>query len=220
MTGMLRRLLIVEDEPLMRGLLEAEMSASGFAVMTAASAAEAKRVVGRFDPDIALIDITLKGSVSGLHFGHYLAVQHPDIAQVFLTAFQDVEQATRDGLDVPDGAGFVSKHHIKSADDVLDVITNVIRGRQEASTRASAVAAHLNELGPKARRVLDLVAEGFSNRHIAQRLEISEKTVEYYIDQGYRALGLEKSPERNQRVDAALRLQQLKFTETVEEPPG
>jgi len=217
MTGVRRRLLIVEDELLMRGLLEAELTSLGFDVEATKSATEAKRAVTRFDPDIALIDINLKGSVSGLHLGHYLALQHPDIAQVYLTAFEDVHAATQDGLDVPAGAGFVSKHQIGSSTDVLEVIDQVIRGREATHTVPSTTLRELEQLGIKARRTLELLAEGFSNRHIAASLGISEKTVEYYVDLGYKALGLSKSSDRNQRVEAALRLQRLRFTAEQDE---
>jgi DNA-binding NarL/FixJ family response regulator len=56
---------------------------------------------------------------------------------------------------------------------------------------------------------MELVASGFSNQYIAEQLGVTQKTVEYYVDQGYRALGVEQSANRNSRVEAALRYQQL-----------
>jgi len=57
--------------------------------------------------------------------------------------------------------------------------------------------------------VMELVAGGYSNQYIAEQLGVTQKTVEYYVDQGYKALGLSKSAHRNARVEAALRYQQL-----------
>lgn len=212
-----RRLLIVEDELLMRGLLHAEFTSQGFEVEAVESAAEAKKAVRRFDPDIAVIDINLQGTVSGLHFGHFLALQHPEIAQVYLTAVEDIRGLAQDGLDIPAGAGFVSKHKIGSSEDVVTVIDQIIRGRKQAQSEPSTLSDQLDQLGPKALRTLQLLSEGFSNRHIAHTLGVTEKTVEYYVDQGYKALEIEKSSDRNQRVEAALRLQRIMFASSQNE---
>lgn len=213
-----RRLLIVEDELLMRGLLHTEFTGLGFEVEAVESAAEAKKAVRRFDPDIAVIDVYLKGAVSGLHLGHYLALQHPEIAQVYLTAMQDIHAVTQDGLEIPEGAGFVSKHHIGSSSDVVTVINQVIRGKKTSQTAPKRLADNLDRLGPKALTTLQLLSEGFNNRHIAKSLGVTEKTVEYYVDQVYKALDVEKSSDRNQRVEAALRYQRLMFTDAIDEP--
>jgi DNA-binding NarL/FixJ family response regulator len=219
MTGISRRLLIVEDEHLMRGLLQSDLTNLGFEVEAVESAVQAKKAVRKFDPDIAIIDIHLKGSVSGLHFGHYLSVEHPEIAQVYLTAFEDVGKAGQDGLGVPPDAGFVSKHQIGGTDDLIGVIDQVIRGKQDTQIAPGRLLEGLGELGEKPRRAIQLLAEGFSNRFISEALGVSEKTVEHYIDLGYKALAVEKSSERNQRVEAALRLQRLAFTSERDETP-
>ena len=111
----------------------------------------------------------------------------------------------------------MSKHKIGSSEDIVTVIDQVIRGRKHAQNTPSALSNHLDQLGPKALRTLQLLSEGFSNRHIAQALGVTEKTVEYYVDQGYKALEIEKTSERNQRVEAALRLQRIMFASTPDE---
>jgi DNA-binding NarL/FixJ family response regulator len=219
MTGISRRLLIVEDEHLMRGLLQSDLTNLGFEVEAVESATQAKKAVRKFDPDIAIIDIHLKGSVSGLHFGHYLAVEHPEIAQVYLTAFEDVGKAGQDGLGVPPNAGFVSKHQIGGTGDLIGVIDQVIRGKQETQLPPARLIEGFDELGEKPRRAIQLLSEGFSNRFISESIGVSEKTVEHYIDLGYKALAVGKSSERNQRVEAALRFQRLTFTSERDETP-
>lgn len=211
MNELKRRLLIVEDELLMRGLLETELTALGFIVAAVDTAVGAKKKVQQFDPDIALIDIGLKGGLSGLHFGHYLALQHPEIAQIYLTKYEDAASAASDGLGLPAGAGFVSKHYIGSTDILIDVINQVTRGQEILSPELSHVKSKSSDLGVKGTKVLELLAEGFSNQHIARTLEISPKTVEYYVDLAYKSLEISKSSERNPRVEAALRYQRLNF---------
>jgi DNA-binding NarL/FixJ family response regulator len=216
MTGIRRRLLIVEDEHLMRGLLQSNLTGLGFEVEAVESAIQAKKAVKSFDPDITIIDVHLKGSISGLHFGHYLAQEYPEIAQVYLTALEDVIRSGQDGLDVPPDAGFVSKHHIGGTADLVEVIEQVIRGKQNKQIMSIKSATDFDLLGERPRRAIELLAEGFSNRSISEALGVSEKTVEHYIDLGYKALGIEKSSDRNQRVEAALRLQRLMFTNAQE----
>lgn len=196
----------------MQSMLQAELSKLGFDAVTVDSAIAAKAAVNRFDPDIALIDIGLKGSLNGIHLGHYLHEQHPDIAQIYLTKLEDATAASTDGLGLPPGAGFVSKHFVGGTDALIDEINRVVRGRAAAPSTVEPKQATLHELGPKAKRVLELLAEGYSNQYIAQHLEVSQKTVEYYIDQAYKALDISKTSEKNPRVEAALRFQRVQFT--------
>jgi len=67
----------------------------------------------------------------------------------------------------------------------------------------------LEALGAKGKRVMELLAGGYSNQYIAEKLSVTQKTVEYYVDLGYKALGVDTSSERNARVDASLRYQQI-----------
>lgn len=193
----------------MRRLLTSEMEALGFEVASADSVVEAKKQVKRFDPDIALIDIGLKGGLSGLHFGHYLAIQHPDVAQVFLSAVDLSTDTVGEGLGLPAGAGFVSKHAVGEGQLLVEVINQVVSGKKAMTETALPGPGALEALGKKGRRVMELVAGGYSNHYIAEQLGVTQKTVEYYVDHGYKALGVGKSEHRNARVDAALRYQQL-----------
>lgn len=212
MSDLQRKLLIVEDEMLMQGMLQTELSQLGFEVVTVDSAVAAKREVNRFDPDIALIDIGLKGSLNGIHLGNFLHEQHPEIALVYLTKLEDATAAASDGLTLPPGAGFVSKHFIGGTDALIDEINRVVRGHLQVISESDSRQPLLKELAPKAKTVLELVADGYSNQYIAEKLEVSQKTVEYYIDLIYKALDICKTAEKNPRVEAALRYQRMKFT--------
>jgi DNA-binding NarL/FixJ family response regulator len=204
-----RRLLVVEDEKLMQRLLTAELEDYGFDIATAESVTEAKKEVVRFDPDIALIDIGLKGGISGVHLGHFLAIKHPDVAQIFLSAMHDVSDKKAESLGIPAGAGFVSKHAISDTAHLVAVINEVVGGRTGIQPAEGVIQAAVEALGVKGRRVMELLAAGYSNHYIASELSVTQKTVEYYVDLGYKALGVDTSSERNPRVDASLRYQQL-----------
>jgi DNA-binding NarL/FixJ family response regulator len=220
MNGLLRKLVIVEDELLMRSLLEKELSSQGFTVSSADSAVSAKQLIQQFDPDIALIDIDLKGGLSGLHLGHYLAVQNPEIAQIYLTKYEEAAAVSRDGLALPKGAGFISKHAVTESVYLVEFINEVIRGKDNQRLTVLDTFEKIDILGTKARRVLELLSEGYSNQHIAQVLGLSQKSVEYYIDQIYKTLNINKSSDRNPRVEAALKFQRLTFSRDSSDPPS
>ena len=199
---------------LMQRLLTDQLEDHGFDVASAESVAEAKKQVVRFDPDIALIDIGLKGGISGVHFGHFLAIKHPDVAQVFLSALEDVSVRTVESLGLPAGAGFVSKHAISDTAHLVAAINEVVGGRSDVVPIGGGAPAVVESLGEKGRRVMELLATGYSNQYIAAELGMSHKTVEYYVGLGYKALGVDTSSERNARVDASLRFQLLSSTGT------
>lgn len=212
MSGLGRRILVVEDELLMQKMLEAELLGLGFNVQCAESVIDAKKAVESFDPDIALIDISLKGTLTGLHLGQMLAKSNPDIAQVYLTKHDDVEEVNPDAIRFPEGSGFLSKHRIHSSDELVAAIDHVVAGKKVAQESADETQGEfLAGLGVKGRRVLELLAQGYTNQYIADNMGITAKAVEYYNDAIYKALGVKKSPEKNSRVDAAVRYQRAIF---------
>lgn len=107
MPGSGRRLLVVEDEPLMASLLADALSVHGFNVMIAPDVLEARRAVKEFDPDAALIDISLGYGPSGLDLAHALSKQRPDIALLILTKHADARAADQSLSEVPEKCGFL-----------------------------------------------------------------------------------------------------------------
>jgi DNA-binding response OmpR family regulator len=85
------RVLVVEDDPMIRSLLERTLAVAGHRVQTAATAEEAAAYIG-FDipmtPDVAVLDLVLPGA-SGLEYGRSLKHQFPGIRLVFMTGWQD-----------------------------------------------------------------------------------------------------------------------------------
>lgn len=201
----------------MQQLLESELHKLNFVVHSAASVLEAKRVVETFDPDVVLIDIDLKGGLNGMHLGHMLLKSHPGIAQVFLTKHDEARWTATDGLKLPSGAGFLSKHQIKGTDELIAEINRVVADAKGEFLESRENLDVLQDIGPHARRVLELVSKGFSNQYIAKKLGITVKTVDYHNDLIYRALGIERSADRNARVEVALRYQRALFMNEIDE---
>jgi DNA-binding response OmpR family regulator len=79
------KVLVVEDEPLVRALLTSLLEADGFQIKSASNASEARSATKDFDPRVAILDIELGDGPSGIDLAHILRLQFPQIGLVFLT---------------------------------------------------------------------------------------------------------------------------------------
>lgn len=196
---------MVEDEPLLAALLAQTLEGANFEVATAGDAGQAREQVDSFDPDIALLDISLGNGPTGVHLAHVLAASRPDIALLFLTRFPDAESANAEGLPVPPNVGFLRKHMISDTAYLLDAIEKVLAERASEVRQDEVRGSGIDGLGDQPLRVLRLLAEGYSNNEIARRLDTSVKSVERWLDIIYRELELPRGGDVNLRVEAARR---------------
>lgn len=203
MPGANRKLLVVEDEPLMASLLAQSLTAANFIVETASNAAAARKVVDRFDPDILLLDISLGDGPSGIHLAHAIHETRADIAILILTKHPDAKSATTDGLDLPPNVGFLRKHLVNDMQYLLSAIEKVLTDRPQEVRQDEALDSPISKLGNQAIKVLSLVAQGYNNTEIALRMNLSVKSVERWIEIIYRELGIESKGAFNPRVEAA-----------------
>ena len=200
-----RRILIVEDEPLMSALLQQSLTSADFEVDAAIDAAQARKKIEAFDPDILLLDISLGDGPSGLHLAHAIDKTRPDIAILILTKHPDAKSATSEGLDIPARVGFLRKHLVNDVNYLLNAIEKVLSDRSSEVRQDFQSESPINNLSEQAVLILSLIAQGFSNNEIATRTKLSVKSVERWIDIIYKELEITKSGEINQRVEAARR---------------
>jgi DNA-binding NarL/FixJ family response regulator len=198
-----RRILIVEDEPLMSALLQQSLTSADFEVEAAIDAAQARKKIETFDPDILLLDISLGDGPSGLHLAHAIDKTRPDIAILILTKHPDAKSATSEGLDIPARVGFLRKHLVNDVNYLLNAIEKVLSDRSSEVRQDFQSESPINNLSEQAVLILSLIAQGFSNNEIATRTKLSVKSVERWIDIIYKELEITKSGEINQRVEAA-----------------
>lgn len=199
MTGWKRRILVVDDEPLVLTLVAELLAQHAFEVSTADSAAAARHQVATFDPDAALIDIHLGSGPSGLHLGHVLRTTHPHMGIVFLSKFTDPAVAGLREVDIPEGCGFIAKEQVTDATVLLDAINSALRGEVVIEGRS---ASPLAQLTPTQSEILRLAATGMTNAAIAKHRNTSERTVEMRLKSVYAALGIQVTPDVNPRVEA------------------
>jgi len=199
-----RRLLLVEDEPLLASLMVEVLRGAGFDVAHVPSAIEARQLIDDFDPDAALVDVHLGSGPSGLHLAHVLARTHPHVGVLLLSRFADLSAAGLDGFALPSGSMFVPKDRIVDTDVLIGAIDAVLAGRPDPGSDAAELGP-LHALSRSQLAVLRLAASGLNNAAIATRRGTSERSVEQHLQAVYAALGIELGGDVNPRVEAVRR---------------
>lgn len=210
-----RRILVVEDEHLMAGLLVAVLRSCGFDSAVAHTAGEAREVIDEFDPDAVLLDIVLGDGPTGIDLARVLHQQSPGVALVFLTKHPDLQAAGINPADLPPGAGFLRKDLVSDEAALIEAIESVLADRPEAARHDRIPAGHpLTALRPTQVEVLRLAAQGLSNSAIARARHTSQRAVEIQLQRAAAALGVVPSRDLNVRVEVVRR-----YIEAVGLPP-
>lgn len=202
MPGRGRRVLVVEDEQLMSSLLADVLVAAGFEVEVANNVLDAREAVRAFDPDLALLDVSLGGGPSGLDLAIVLHASRPDIALIFLTKHPDRRTAGLDGADVPPGAGFLRKDMVTDTAYLFDAIESVLAEQSGRVRHDLAPDRPLARLTAKQVDVLHMAAQGLTNAAIARERHVSERSVEMLLHSVFQTLGIATHGDVNPRVEA------------------
>jgi len=187
------RVLIVDDHAVVRGGLNQLLSGAGFDVVGEAgdgqSAVDAVEVCA---PDVVLMDLSMPG-VDGAEATRRIRASHPDLPVLVLTSYSD-----RDHILGAVDAG-VTGYLLKDDEPVtlIDGIHAAARGESPVSPKAAGVLfdarAHTRSeetLTGRERDVLLLVSEGMTNKQIADRLGISQKTVKTHLTKVFQRIGV------------------------------
>ncbi len=197
------RVFLVDDHEVVRNGLRAMLEADGDieVVGEAGTAAEATARGVALGPDVAVLDIRLPDG-DGIEVCRELRSRLPDVQCLMLTSFADDEALF--AAIMAGASGYVLKQ-IRGS-DLVDAVRRVGRGESlidPAMTKrvfdrlrdGPVRDERLDRLSDQERRVLDLVAEGLTNRQIADRLYLAEKTVKNYVSSMLSKLGMDRRSE-------------------------
>ena len=198
-----KRLLVVENEGLLRDLIARLLGDYGFAIKTASNAGEAKVCVGAFDPDAVILDIDLGLGPNGFHVAEVLAEENPEIGVVFLTNLPDARFAESVDMTRFSGAAFLRKGELVDATVLVRAVDAVLRDRVSHEFRHDrSVSRPLGKLSATQLTVLRLIAEGKTNSQIAEMRSTSIRAVEAVVSRVLRHLGIDPAVSGNPRVEA------------------
>jgi serine/threonine-protein kinase PknK len=207
------RVALADDDVLLREGLASLLDRSGFDVVgQCGDAACLIDVVRRQRPDLVVVDIRMppRHNVEGLEAARQIRVEFPGTAILVLSAHVEVEHAM-DLLAEGQRTGYLLKSRVIDVEDFTATLRRLVRGGSavDPALVAELFAARRSEdpldvLSPREREVLALMAEGRSNSAIAERLWVTEGTVEKHVRSILMKLRLEESDEVHRRVLAVL----------------
>jgi serine/threonine-protein kinase len=208
------RVVIAEDVVLLREGIARVLRDGGFDVVGAVGDATALlELIEREPVDVAIVDIRMPPTHTdeGLVAAEALLAREPSIPVVVLSQAVEPAHAVRLLGDGRGGVGYLLKERVAATDDLLEAVGRVARGGTAVDPAVVAALVGrrltrdpLDELTPREREVLALMAEGRSNRAIAAELFIGDKTVETHVASILSKLGLEETPDDHRRVLAVL----------------
>jgi DNA-binding NarL/FixJ family response regulator len=209
------RVVIADDSVLLREGVSRLLAEAGFEVVgQAADADELLREVEDKTPDVAIVDIRMPPTHTdeGLQAARVLRARHPALGVLVLSQYVRPSYAFELLEDDARGVGYLLKDRVSDLDELADAVRRVGEGGSvlDPSVVSQLVGRRrqghdpVDDLSDREREVLALMAEGRTNRAIAERLFITERTVEKHVKSILQKLGIPASAEDHRRVLAVL----------------
>jgi len=209
------RIVIAEDSVLLRAGLTRLLADAGEEVIAAVdNADDLLTVVERHQPDLAVVDVRMPptNTDDGLRAALQIRGRWPAIAILVLSQYVEETYATELLADDTSGLGYLLKDRIA---DVAEFASAVRRVGTGGSAIDPSIVSQLlgrvrgddalSELTPREREVLSLMAEGWSNHAIAEKLVITLRSAEKHVSSIFSKLGLPATGAEHRRVLAVLR---------------
>jgi serine/threonine-protein kinase PknK len=207
------RVVVADDDVLLREGVASLLDRSGFDVAgQAGDGRELLALVRERRPDLVIVDIRMPPThtTEGLDAARLMRDEFPEIGVLVLSAFVEVEQAV-EVLASGRGSGYLLKSRVTDVEEFVDALERVARGGSvvdpvlvQELVAARRVDDPLEELTPREREVLALMAEGRSNGGIARRLWVTEGTVEKHVHSILAKLRLSETDDDHRRVLAVV----------------
>ena len=210
------RVVVAEDQLLLREGLSRLLTDAGFDVVAqAADADDLRRKVAGHRPDVAIVDVQMPpdGTDDGLRAAIDIRRTQPETAILMLSQFRDEAYALDLIGDNARGVGYLLKDRIADVESFTDAVRRVAGGGSALDPEIVALMVGrrrkhdpLEALTAREHQVLVLMAEGKSNRGIAESLDVTLAAVEKHVGRIFAKLGLGEEPLEHRRVLAVLTL--------------
>ena len=208
------RVVIADDAVLLRqGVVRLLVEGGVDVVGEASNAGELLRLVDEHRPDVAIVDIRMPPSHTdeGLVAAQVIRRRRPETGVLVLSQYVDAAYALRLVDGDQSRCGYLLKDRVLDAEELVSAVHRVHGGDvvidpglvEELLTRRRDESA-LDELTEREREVLGLMAEGLTDRGIAERLWLTPRTVETHVRHILQKLGIPADTAVNRRVHAVL----------------
>lgn len=209
------RVVLADDSLILREGLARLLHEAGFEVVGQASTG--RQLIDQVEsaqPDVAIVDIRMPPTHTdeGLRAAHEIRKNHPGVAILVLSQFVRPSYALELLSEGTEGLGYLLKDRVSDLDELASSVRRVAEGGsvldplvvQQLVSRPRSGPDPLDDLTDREREVLELMAEGRSNKAIAQQLYITEHTVEKHVKNIFGKLRIPTSADDHRRVLAVL----------------
>jgi DNA-binding NarL/FixJ family response regulator len=209
------RVVVADDSTLLREGVVRLLEEAGLEVVgQAADAEDLLRKVRAHKPDVAIVDVRMPPTHTdeGLRAARQIRAELPEVSVLVLSQYVEVTYARELLADSAEGLGYLLKDRVADVGALTDAVRRVGAGGSALDPEVVSQMLGrrrkedpLEELTPREREVLGLMAEGRSNASIAAELVVTERAVEKHVTGIFSKLGLEAGGEDHRRVVAVLR---------------
>jgi DNA-binding NarL/FixJ family response regulator len=204
---------LADDDVLLREGLASLLERAGFDIVgQCGGASELIALVREHRPELAIVDIRMPPShtTEGLQAAQVIREEAPETAVLVLSAHAEVEHAL-DLLGSGERTGYLLKSRVTDVDDFVETLERIVKGASvidpalvQELVAARRVDDPLEDLSPREREVLALMAEGRSNAGIARQIWVTEGTVEKHVRSILMKLRLPETGDDHRRVLAVV----------------
>jgi DNA-binding NarL/FixJ family response regulator len=208
------RVVIADDSLLVREGIASLLRRGGFEVAAeAAEPGELHAAVDEHKPDIVIVDVRMPPTHTeeGLEAARAIRGRYPDMAIVILSQHVEVGIAMRVLVESPARLGYLLKDRVTDIEDFTATLRHVAAGGSALDPQivSQLLSGDRDEgplatLTPREREVLELIAEGRSNKGIAERLDVSTGVVQKHVGSLFAKLGIPDSDDDHRRILAVL----------------
>jgi DNA-binding NarL/FixJ family response regulator len=208
------RVVLADDTVLLREGVARILDEAGFEVVgQAGNADELMLKVRSYSPDVAIVDIRMPPTHTdeGLRAAQEIREKHPTCGVLVLSQYVEAGYAMELLADSAEGVGYLLKDRVSDMNEFADAVRRVGEGGSALDpTIVSQLVGRrrrddpIDQLTPREREVLGLMAEGRSNSGIAEQLVVTERAVEKHVTSIFSKLRLPAAAEDHRRVLAVL----------------
>jgi DNA-binding NarL/FixJ family response regulator len=208
------RVVIADDSLLVREGIASLLRRAGVEIVAEADDGEQlQRLVDEHKPDVAIVDVRMPPTHTeeGLDAAREIRARHPGMGILILSQHVEVGIAMRALVESPEGLGYLLKERVTDLEDFAGTLRRVAAGGSALDPQVVArLLADPRGVGPlrtltdREREVLELVAEGRTNKAIADRLDVSQRAVTKHVTSIFSKLDLPPGEDDHRRILAVL----------------